>query len=52
LSEQKYQQFSNAFYAQSESEVLTELEATSSGLNSDQVNERVSKYGPNKLDDG
>ncbi len=52
MSEQKYQQFSNAFYAQSESEVLTELEATSSGLNSDQVNERVSKYGPNKLDDG
>ncbi|WP_125587846.1 cation-translocating P-type ATPase [Companilactobacillus jidongensis] len=52
MSEQKHQQLSNAFYAQSESEVLTELDATSEGLNSEQVNERVNKYGPNKLDDG
>ncbi|WP_442892138.1 calcium-translocating P-type ATPase, PMCA-type [Companilactobacillus sp. HBUAS59699] len=52
LSEQKQSQLSNAFYAQSESEVLTELDTTVAGLDSKQVAQRMDKYGSNKLNDG
>ncbi|WP_125760387.1 cation-translocating P-type ATPase [Companilactobacillus hulinensis] len=51
MSEQK-KQLSQAFYSQTESEVLKELDASSEGLDSQQVERRAGEYGPNKLDDG
>ncbi|WP_425454029.1 cation-translocating P-type ATPase [Companilactobacillus insicii] len=52
MSGQRRAQLSNAFYAQSETEVLTELETNLNGLNSEQVKKRTEEYGSNKLDDG
>lgn len=52
MSEQKQAQLSNAFYAQNESEVLSELESSPEGLKTSQVDQRMQEYGSNKLDEG
>lgn len=52
MSEEKKQQVLKAFYAQSETEVLAEVESSAEGLSGPEAQKRLAEFGHNELEEG
>ena len=52
MSEEKKQQLKEAFYTQTETEVLEKMQTSKDGLSNQEAQKRLEEYGANQLDEG